>query len=83
MNRKTPWRLSALAAAALLSACGGSSDPEVVVVPEPARPQDSRSFTADATITTFAAMAADASDTVVMSTTSRWAGVQGGAAAKA
>ena len=80
MNRKTPWRLSALAAAALLSACGGSSDPEVVVVPEPARPQDSRSFTADATITTFAAMAADASDTVVMSSTSRWAGVQGGAA---
>ncbi len=76
--------MSALAAAALLAACGGSDSPtsEPVVpppVPEPARPQDSRSFTADATVTTFAAMTADASDTVVMSTTSRWAGVQGGA----
>ena len=46
MNKTTPWRLSALAAAALLGACGGSSDPEVVVQPEPTRPQDGRSFTA-------------------------------------
>ena len=49
--------------------------------PEETRPHDSRSFApADPTATTFAAMAADASDVVDMSTTSRWAGVLNGAA---
>jgi pimeloyl-ACP methyl ester carboxylesterase len=49
-------------------------------VPEETRLQDSRTFTADATVTTFAPMAAAAGDVVDMSTTSRWAGVLGGAA---
>ncbi len=48
--------------------------------PEETRPQDSRTFTADATVTTFAAMAAATGDAVDMSTTSRWAGVLNGAA---
>jgi hypothetical protein len=48
----------------------------VVVVPEETRAQDTRTFTvANPTGTTFAAMAADASDVVAMSTTNRWAGV--------
>lgn len=49
-------------------------------MPEEVRAQDSRYFTADATITTFTAMAADAGDVTDMSTTSRWAGVINGAA---
>ena len=70
---------AALAASLLVVACGGS-DPEPVVEPEETRLQDSRSFTADTTATTFAAMAAATGDTVDMSTTSRWAGVLKGAA---
>lgn len=70
---------SALAATALLVACGGGDDP-APVVPEETRAQDTRTFTADATATTFAAMAAAAGDVTDMATTSRWAGVQGGAA---
>jgi hypothetical protein len=66
----------ALAASALLMACGGDDD---VVTPEESRPQDGRSFTADTTVTTFAAMAAAPGDVTDMSTTSRWAGVLGGA----
>lgn len=65
--------LSVLGVCAMLVACGGSD-------PEPARPQDSRKFTADATATTFAPMTAAATDTVDVSTTSRWAGVLNGAA---
>lgn len=85
-THKPARRATAVAALALLlSACGGgidgSEDGTVPAnVPEDARPQDARAFTADATVTTFAAMAADASDTVAMSTTSRYAGVLGGAA---
>ena len=67
----------ALASAAFLAACGGTDDP--VPAPEETRLQDSRSFTADATVTTFTAMAAAAGDVTDMSTTSRWAGVLGGA----
>src|SRR3990167_595616 len=70
---------AALAASLLVVACGGS-DPEPVDEPEETRLQDSRSFTADTTATTFAAMAAATGDTVDMSTTSRWAGVLNGAA---
>lgn len=71
-------RLSAVSAAVLLAACGGSTIP-----PEEARIQDTITFkpaAAIATATTFAAMASDPSDTVAMSTTSRWAGVLNGAA---
>jgi pimeloyl-ACP methyl ester carboxylesterase len=66
----------ALAATALLAACGGGDGPE----PEETRAQDSRTFTADAATKTFAAMAAAPGDVVDMSTTSRWAGVLGNAA---
>ena len=73
------WPIAATAAATLLlSACGGSDDP--APEPEEARAQDSRSFTADATVTTFAAMAAAPGDTVDMASTSRYAGVLDGAA---
>ncbi|MCY7316640.1 MAG: alpha/beta hydrolase [Rubrivivax sp.] len=68
----------ALAACALIAACGGSDD-DIAAEPEETRPQDTRSFTADAALTTFAAMAAAPGDSVDMATTSRWAGVQGGA----
>ena len=78
MNLHTSLRLSALALAstAFLAACGGSDDPPA---PEETRAQDTRTFTADATATTFPAMAAAAGDVTVMGTTSRWAGVLGGA----
>ena len=78
MSFHTPLRLSALALAstAFLVACGGSDDPPA---PEETRAQDTRTFTADATATTFNAMSTQPSDTVDMSTTSRWAGVLGGA----
>ena len=70
---------AALAASLFVAACGNSED-EAVVAPEEARAHDSRVFTADATATTFAAMPAATTDTVVMASTSRWAGVLGGAA---
>lgn len=80
MRLFTPTRAAMLAASVLVVACGGSDDPVVApVVPEETRPQDSRTFTADATATTFAAMAPAADDVVDMSTTSRWAGVLEGA----
>jgi hypothetical protein len=76
------WRLTALAGATcLLAACGGDAeDPVAVVEPEETRAHASRTFTADATATTFAAMPAAAGDVVDMASTSRWAGVLGGAA---
>ncbi len=82
MHSFSTLRLVAISGTAMLVACGGggsggSSAP--VAVPEETRLQDSRTFTADATATTFAAMAAVATDTVAMSTTSRWAGVLNGA----
>jgi hypothetical protein len=79
MNVHTSLRLSALALAttAFLAACGGSDDPPA---PEETRAQDTRSFApADPTATTFTAMAAATGDVVDMSSTSRWAGVLGGA----
>ena len=78
MSFHTPLRLSALALAstAFLVACGGSDDPPA---PEETRAQDTRTFTADATATTFAAMSTQPGDVTDMSTTSRWAGVLGGA----
>ena len=69
----------ALAASVLLVACGDDDDTNSIR-PEETRPQDSRSFTADTTSTTFGAMAAAAGDVVDMSSTSRWAGVLNGAA---
>ena len=78
MNLHTSLRLTALALAstAFLVACGGSDD---AAVPEETRPQDTRTFTADATATTFTAMSTQPGDVTDMSTTSRWAGVLGGA----
>lgn len=75
----SPRSAAALAVSLLLVACGGS-DPDPVVEPEETRAHDTRSFTADTTATTFAAMAAATGDTVDMSSTSRWAGVHQGAA---
>lgn len=82
MQIRSTLRLSALAAAVLLSACGGDDNPVVAPIePEETRAQDSRTFTpANPAATTFAAMAAAAGDVVDMSTTSRWAGVLNGAA---
>src|SRR5580765_1923727 len=80
MTARSPWRLAALALAStsFLIACGGGDDD--TPAPEETRAQDSRSFTpANPTATTFAAMPAAAGDVVDMSTTSRWAGVLGGA----
>ena len=80
MNFHTPLRLSALALAstAFLVACGGGDD---TVAPEETRPQDARVFSpADPTGTTFTAMSTQTTDTVDVSTTSRWAGVLNGAA---
>jgi hypothetical protein len=81
MTHRSPWRLTALALAttSLLVACGGGDD---APAPEETRAQDSRnSFVpASPTATTFTAMAAATGDTVDVSTTSRWAGVLGGAA---
>lgn len=62
-------RLAATSGVSLAAALG----------PEETRAQDSRTFTADATVTTFAAMAAATGDVTDMSTTSRWAGVLKGA----
>ncbi len=83
MNVHSLWRLSALAVAAtsFLSACGGDDGGTAPVVPEETRAQDTRTFTpANPTATTFTAMAAATGDVVDVSTTSRWAGVLGGAA---
>ncbi len=79
MKYHKPLRLTALALAstAFLVACGGSDDPPA---PEETRAQDTRTFTPAApTATTFTAMAAATGDVTDMSTTSRWAGVLGGA----
>jgi pimeloyl-ACP methyl ester carboxylesterase len=77
-------RLSAIAASVLLVSCGGSDDPAPPApAPEETRAHDARTFTVPApadTATTFAAMPADPSDVVDMSTTSRWSGVLNGAA---
>ena len=76
--------LSSLVATALLAACGGSDDDGEDTTPPPVaeetRPHDARVFTADATATTFDALATAPGDTVDMATTSRWAGVRDGAA---
>jgi pimeloyl-ACP methyl ester carboxylesterase len=72
-----------------LAACSDSSSPTPAPVPvaapapvpEETRPQDTRTAFAPAnpSLTTFAAMAAAPTDIVDVATTSRWAGVLGGA----
>ena len=68
--------LIALAASALLTACGGGSSSSV---PEETRPQDGRTFST-ASIPAFTAMTPAQGDTVDVTATSRWSGVLGGAA---
>ncbi|MDN8616618.1 alpha/beta hydrolase family protein [Variovorax ginsengisoli] len=70
------------APAAAAAAPAAAPAPAPAPVAEEKREQDNRnSFVpADPSATTFAAMAADPADTVDNSTTSRWAGVLGGAA---
>lgn len=79
MTRSAP--LLALTATLSLVACGGGGGGSDFTAPEETRLQDSRTSFApvDPSATTFAAMAS-AGDTVDPATTSRWAGVLGGAA---
>jgi hypothetical protein len=85
--RAITWLITAaLAGSIFMTGCGGSdggseppaAPPPVAVAPEESRPQDTRTFTATAT-TTFAAMATATGDITDVATTSRWAGVLGGA----
>ena len=77
---------AALAGSIFITGCGGSDGgseppataPPVAVVPEESRPQDTRTFTVTAA-TTFAALATATGDITDVATTSRWAGVLGGA----
>jgi hypothetical protein len=82
MRPKNLLWLAALLGSALLSACGGgTSDPNpapVAKAPEESRPHDTRTFTTTPA-TTFAAMATATGDVTNVATTSRWAGVLGGA----
>lgn len=82
--RARPFLL-ALVAAAALAACGGGGDGNSSApspVPEETRVQDSRTayVPAEPNATTFAPLAVAAGDTVDPGSTSRWAGVLGGAA---
>jgi hypothetical protein len=82
--------LAVLASSIFIAACGGSDSappaaappaataPPVVAAPEESRPQDTRTFNATAT-TTFPALATATGDISDVTTTSRWAGVLGGA----
>ena len=72
------FRLALITGGVVLAGCGGNNA-EVASVPEETRAQDSRVFTADASLNTFAAMAAAPGDVTDMSNTSRWAGVLNGA----
>jgi hypothetical protein len=82
--RQTSLKFAALIVVAFLTACGGGNDsapqttappvvvqPPVVVVPEETRAQDTRTFTATVTTSTFAALT---SPTATV-TTDRWTGV--------
>jgi hypothetical protein len=92
--RFTPiLRPACLAVATLLASCGGGGDSSPPVTanpppvqappPEETREQDNRNAfalsPAEAAATTFAAMAPQPTDTVDVNSTSRWAGVLGGA----
>ncbi|MDH4393081.1 MAG: alpha/beta hydrolase [Aquabacterium sp.] len=85
MNKTFALRPVTVATLALmLAACGGGDDTGTTpaVVPEPARPHDSRTFSAGAaaTATTFAALPTAPGDKVNMATTNRYAGMLDGAA---
>ena len=77
--RKIKLSFAAVSAATFLVACGGGDNAVIAPVPEETRAHDSRKFTTDTTVTTFAAMKAVAGDAVDVNTTSRWAGVLNGA----
>ena len=90
--RAITWLIAtALAGSIFITGCGGSdggteppavtppvTTPPVAVVPEESRPHDARIFTTTAT-TTFAALSTATGDITDVATTSRWAGVLGGA----
>ncbi|MGJ7489896.1 alpha/beta hydrolase [Variovorax sp. ZT4R33] len=83
-TRARPLALALLATVAL-AACGGGSDGGSFApspAPEEARAQDSRKsyVPAEPSATTFAPLAGATGDTVNPGSTSRWAGVLGGAA---
>ncbi len=67
----------ALISTTILVACSGGSDPasDPTSAIEETRAQDSRTFVADTTATTFTAMPAAIDDVTDMSTTNRWAGM--------
>lgn len=84
MHTPIPHRWAALAAAAMLAACGGSDDGGYATEPTPpmaeeTREHDARVFTADVASTTFDALTPDAGDQTNVANTSRWAGVIDGA----
>lgn len=76
LTARWPAAVALTSFAALVAGCCGASSAHA----EEPRPQDTRTFTIDASATTLAAMAAAAGDVVDMSTTSRWTGVLNGAA---
>jgi hypothetical protein len=73
-------RKTALACATLIAlvGCGGGAGNDPVPEPEEVRPHDTRVFTTGAAVTTFDAIAPIAGQ-ADLSTSSRWAGVLGGA----
>jgi pimeloyl-ACP methyl ester carboxylesterase len=70
--------LTALVCCLFIASCGSGSSTPAVKAPEEARPHDTRTFTTTPA-TTFDAMAVAAGDVTDVTTTSRWAGVLGGA----
>jgi hypothetical protein len=87
MMRPIAWlHLAILTSSVVVTACGGSDTAPApapapapqATLPEESRPQDTRTFTASVA-TTFPALATATGDVIDVTTTSRWAGVLGGA----
>lgn len=82
MHHKMLLSIAALLGSAFLVGCGSNADSTVAATPaapEESRPHDTRTFTATAT-STFAPIAVAPGDAIDVASTSRWAGVLGGAA---